>query len=310
MLTNAYLSFFHDLNFCFLSGFYSLTIRHPVGVVCFLLSRKLTFVLILPFCQRDNHHRANANDSNINNDSGEDDDDDKSKDKEDDDDDSRAKPTTTMPHPRRPLGKAAKRVLRRAEEEAKWATTTINEGLPPPSAQSTPKSAGGKRKTTTTVPGLVVTATSTSRAVTPGMAGKRKRQKKEEDGTVILPSGVVISWEPEGVSVAVGEPYEAPPRRNPREVVDRGVGPTRGCGPWKEGDGNSIFAVTKDPGSTPTTPATPKRKKPSRSGRAETAPDPDAPTAPARSIEQPAPSFVNTNDLLPQFPPSRREIKR
>ena len=291
MLTNAYLSFFHDLDLSFLSGFYSLTIRYQVGVVCFLSSRQLTFVFILPFCQRDPNHRANGNASNAINDEPRDDDDDKNEEREDDDDDiDSEKKTTTMPHQRRPLGKAKKRAMR-LEEERKTASVRENEGLPPPSAYSTPKSVGEEERRKRPV-SLVVTATSTTRAVIANPTPKKK--KKEEDGVTTLPSGrkVVIEWAPEGVAVEVGEPHPAPPRRNSRDVVDRGVGPSSGCGPWKGSCATAELSFIDEAPSTSNrceilapylVPTTPKRKK-SRANAAETAPDPDAPTTPAISI--------------------------
>ena len=42
---------------------------------------------------------------------------------------------------------------------------------------------------------------------TSSLRWKTKKMRKEEDGTVVLPSGVTITWEPEGMSVEVGEPY-------------------------------------------------------------------------------------------------------
>ena len=321
-----YLSFFHDLIYFLSPDLYSLTLRYQSGIVYFLLSKELTFVFIPSFCQRDCHKRANTIINN-NDSSGEDDNDDKRRDEGEDDDDTRGeedddddirKETTTMPHPRRPLGKAAQKALQFAEREKKRSMmTTTNEGLPPPLAQSTPKSAGGMKKAATMVPSLVVTATSTSRAVITNTTTTKKR-KKEENGTVVLPSGVSITWEPEGVSVEVGEPYPPPQRRSRRDLVDRVVGPTSGCGPRRgHGSADSITAPIVHP-PTPTrceilapylVPTMPKRKKP-RANMAETAPDPDAPTAPANNIEQPAPEFISVDDILPSFPPSKREVQR
>ena len=106
MLTNAYLFFFYGLDCSLLSGFLPSTLRYQLGVVCVLLSRELTFVFISLPCQRDYHQRAYGN--NVNDSSSKENEDD-AKDEEDDDDDSwEETTTTTMPHPRRPLGKAAR----------------------------------------------------------------------------------------------------------------------------------------------------------------------------------------------------------
>ena len=204
-----------------------------------------------------------------------------------------------------------------AEEERKEKTTAVM-GLPPPSAHSMPKSVGEeeKRRKTTAMKSLVVMATSSSRAVTTDAAPKKRKKKGDDDST---PSGVVITWEPEGVAVEVGEPRSAPYRRNPPTVVDRGVGPTSGCGPWRESDNTINASPINEPTPSSTrceilapylVPTTPKKKKQARSGRAETAPDPDAAPTPDNSIKEPAPDFINVDDVLPKFPPSRREVNR
>ena len=164
---------------------------------------------------------------------------------------------------------------------------------------------------------MVVTATTTTRAVSANQEPTKKR-KKQEDGSVVLPSGVTITWEPEGMSVEVGEPYPPSQRRSRRNLVDRGVGPTSGCGLWKGHGSAESIAAPIVPSPVPSrcdilapylVPTTPKRKK-SRVNVAETAPDPDAPKAPANNIEQPAPTFINVDDILPSSTPSKREIQR
>ena len=275
---------FIPVSYCY-SGMHPLTIRHPMGVECFLASRNSTIVFMSLSCQRESIIQSES---------------------ENDDEATTTTTITTTTMPKRAPGKALRKQLK--AEAAAAAATAAASGLPPP--PRTPIAKGRSRKKTTTTPPLTITATETSRSVVAPTPPTSTTAGRRADNVVITPGGVIIERDVADVAVVVGEPRFLPPRPPTTEVwvVNRGVGPAPlgESGSWRreEEEGGSVGATGVDPILAPyLIPSVPAKKRKTKSRNAsETAPDPDAIPTPTPS-PSPAP-----RQRLP--PPSPQEMQR